>query len=107
MAQIILPIDSTEPYYDVDIELSGTLYNFVVRYNTRWEAWLLSINEADKTPICSNFPIVEGMPMFFTSNNPKLPPGAIIGIDTTGARQEATRDSLGDTFLMFYFEPGA
>lgn len=102
MAISILPIDSADPAYDVDVDLSGTIYRLTVQWNTRGAYWTVGIALVDGTPIVAATKIVPGWSLFEHQQDPRLPAGRIVAIDMTGTGAMPTDESLGSGCLVVY-----
>ncbi len=104
MSTLILPVDASAPHYDVQVVLEGATYLLELRWNERSSCWSLSIQDAAGEQLVSGRRIVLGANLLGRSADPRLPPGAIVAVDSSGTDQEAGRDDLGGRVQLFYIE---
>ncbi len=117
-----LPVDSTVPSYDFEVDLEGATYIFAFDWNRRAQSWFMSIASADGTPLVSNRRVSLGADLIGPGVDPLLPPGRVLAVDTSAAsgdtRYTSTspypvkltagidpgRYDLGDRVRILYFE---
>jgi hypothetical protein len=104
MAVLTLPADPVLPAYDFEVELEGALYRFELHWNARDGAWFMSLYDANDEPLVAGRKVVLGADLLGHSADPRLPPGALLIIDTSGANEDPGRDDLGARCLLGYLE---
>jgi hypothetical protein len=90
-----LPLTSDDPDYEVATELGGVQVLLGVRWNTRDEAWYLSMFKEDGTPIRIGMRLVLGALLGGRCTDPAFPPGYLIAEDLDGTGIEAGIEDLG------------
>jgi hypothetical protein len=106
MSIVTIPVDNTSGKSVQRIALEGAVYTLTIRWNSRMACWLLDVAAADGTTIISGLAIREGWPVTapYVGRYAGLPPGILQALDPTGAHQEPTFDTLGDTVPLYYAE---
>lgn len=99
----VLPLDSAAPHYQVGTSLDGVQYILELKWNMRDEAWYLDILAEDEDPIRHGMKIVLGTLLGRRSVDPRMPAGAFIAADLSGAGREATIDDLGTRVVVYYY----
>lgn len=104
MAIYKLPFESIDPHYEFEIDLEGTRYVFVLDWNSRDEAWYLSLALPDGTQILDGRRVVLGSPVFRRLTHASRPLGDLIFLDTDGTSVEPGRNDLGGRVVGIYFD---
>lgn len=104
MATLVLPARSDAPLYDFTADLEGASYTFELRWNDRDGFWFLSLSSRSGEQLVTGRKVVLGANILGRATDPRLPPGAVLAIDTTGQDQEAGRDDLGGRVQLVYVE---
>jgi hypothetical protein len=102
MAVTELPVDATEPAYDVDFIMSGVVYRLYLAWNTRGEYWAMSIGLTDGTMLAEGQPLRADWEVFRQVVSADMPPGRIICVDTSGAGLDPAFDDLGARVIVVY-----
>lgn len=102
----ILPFTSTDPNYEVTTSINNATYILGVRWNDRDGAWYLDVFQADRTPIFRGVKIVLGTYLGRGFNHPLVRDGALVAIDTSGARRDAVVDDLGTRVIVAWIPVG-
>lgn len=97
-----LPIEQNSSHFRFRTELDGATYTFEFRWNDRWDAWLMSIGDAEGNPVASGVRVVINMPLVSHLSDPRLPPGVLMAIDTTGQNLDAGYQDLGRRVPLMY-----
>ena len=96
------------PRWEAKVNLSVKRYGFHVSYNTRADAWFLTILDAYGKPLLAGIRLVPGV--FFLDKYralvPELPPGKLWLRDVEGRSSTAyvTRKNLHTRFALTYTE---
>jgi len=94
--------------WEVRADLSGRRYSFRVSYNSRQEAWMLSISDTAGNLILGGLRLIPSVKMLnkYRASCPGLPPGELVLIDTEGRPETAvvTRDNLSHRYALTYME---
>ena len=107
MATLQLPLRSDIESYTFSAGLDGRTYNFKVYWNARALRWFISIGDTESSEYA-----ISGVALVCETNLvgrfklPRLPPGALTILDTTGAHAEPDRTGLGSRWLLLYEEAG-
>jgi hypothetical protein len=92
--------------WEVKVDLSGKRYSFYVSYNSRMEAWFMSVSDANGKPLLAGIRLVPGVYFLdkYRASVPELPPGELWLMDTEGKQEtaEVTRENLNIRFALTY-----
>jgi hypothetical protein len=100
---IIIPLRSDLPYFDLEVELDGVTYGLELRWNTRAEGWFLTIfNPETEEVIRAGIRVVCDFPLRSYEAD-RLPPGALVAVDTSGEATDPGYGDLGDRVQLLYF----
>ena len=100
---LIIPVDSTSPYFTQSIPLDGVTYIFQFKFNSRFGVWYISLFDANNNPIVLNIKILPLLPLFSRHRKPSMFPGDVIGINLNDKFSNPNRDNLGVDFKLYYF----
>jgi hypothetical protein len=96
----------SDPRWELQTDLSGRRYTFRISYNTRQDAWTVSILDVNGELLVAGLRLVPGIDMLkkFRASSPGLPPGELVLIDKEGRPQtaEVTRDNLSSRYMLVY-----
>jgi hypothetical protein len=103
MATWLIPTltDETEHYIQ-RVELDSVVFELTFMWNTREEAWFLSVADADGVALASGIKIVADWQLFQSVSNPDMPAGAMMAVDTSGAGLKPGLLELGERVLLLY-----
>ena len=104
MAIDVIPFDNTIEDQIFQIDLEGVVYSIRVRWNNRAGYWIMDIAQNDGTEIINGVPLLLGISLLAQYQNPLLPPGEFVFLDTSGQMQEATIDDLNYRCILLYVE---
>jgi hypothetical protein len=102
MALQVLPLDSDDANYTVDVPLAGSLYRFALFFNTRMGLWTMDIFMLDDTPLVSSIALVADWEIACQFTDLRLPPGFLYCVDTSGAGADPGRDDLGSRVIVVF-----
>lgn len=97
---LVLPFDSSSPYYTFTTTIEGAEYRFNVRWNGRDAAWYFDVLELDNTPIVHGVKVVLGCYLGRHTNHPLFRQGVIVATDLSSAGRDATVDDLGTRVVV-------
>ena len=97
-----IPLRSDVPWYSLSVELDGRTYGLELRWNDVSNAWFISLADASGAPIISSLKVVVGWPISKRYADPRLPPGILAAIDTTGRDLPPGRSDLGSRVELHY-----
>lgn len=110
--------DGTTPFFSVQQVLDGTVYTLEFRWNERCKvppssiyspvpapgAWFMGIyDEEGITPILTGIRLVADWKLGKASADSRMPPGALIATDTSGAGVDPGFADLGSRVELRYF----
>lgn len=103
---IVIPTNSSGVIreYTETIGLEGRVYEFRFSWNTRTEAWYLSIYTRDGSPIIEGIAITCGVDLLRGSVVAGKPPGLLIAIPTDGSTARPAIAGLGSRVQLYYRE---
>jgi hypothetical protein len=92
--------------WEIKVDLSGKRYGFYVSYNTRQDAWFMSILDANGNLLLAGIRLVPGVAFLdkYRASVPELPPGKLWLVDLEGnpGSAEVTRTNLHTRFALKY-----
>jgi hypothetical protein len=102
---ITIPLNNTARW-EMRVDLSGKRYGLYIAYNTRQEAWFMSISDVDGNLLLAGIRLVPGIFFFekYRVSVPGLPPGELWLVDIEGklSTAEVTRENLSTRFALTY-----
>lgn len=103
MSVFILPLDSVDPAYTVDVDLSGTIYRLTFVWTARTSLWTMDIGTPDaEEPIAAGMPVMVDWDMMSQHTDTRLPPGIILALDTGGNSVNPGEFDLGARVILVY-----
>jgi len=94
------------PRWKAKVDLSGRRYTLSGSYNTRQDAWVMKISDANGKLLLPGIRLVPGIRLLkkYRASVPELPPGELILVDIEGKLEtaEVTRDNLSTRFVLTY-----
>jgi len=102
MSILVIPTDSDNSTYKQTIQIEGIYYILDIHWNTRDEAWYLSIYLADLTPIVTGIKLVIDYELINDYKVDSMPPGALFLIDTSLKGFPCGRVDLGQRCQLIY-----
>jgi hypothetical protein len=92
--------------WEVRVDLSGRRYALNVSYNTRQEAWMMSISDTAGNLLIAGLRLIPGVNMLqkYRASCPELPPGELWLIDRQSRADTAdvTRENLSSRYALTY-----
>ena len=104
MGYIELPVITGNTNHEFKAELSGKVYLFHFRWNTRAACWIMSISTENEGPIISGMSIALGTDLLAQYKDSRLPGGSLFAINYANEYQEPDRDNLGTDVAIVYKE---
>lgn len=98
-----IPIVADVPDFDFQVDLDGATYTIALAWNERDAAWYLTLQTAEEETILASRKVVIDLPLWSRFKDPRLPPGVLLAIDTTGAGLDAGLDDLGRRVQLLYY----
>lgn len=89
--------------YSFPILLDGQKFSFDFMWNDRAGFWAFILSDATGEPILRR-KVVVGLPLFSRFGDPRLPPGELVALDTTGRDLDPGLQELGARVLLTYLE---
>jgi hypothetical protein len=103
----IIPTGSSQPDFQLDVDLGGVVFRLRVTYNTRDASWYLSIMDVDGTPLVMGQRMTIKTSILGQYVLAELPAGALLIIDPQGTGADPGRLSLDDEAMALTFVPSA
>lgn len=100
-----LVVDTTDPslFYEQITQLDGFEYLLRFIWSDRESRWYLNLYDQDENPLALGIGIKVGWPLLHRFKDPRLPPGLLMAVDTSGAGIDAQAPTdLGDRILLMY-----
>lgn len=88
------------------ISLNGVTYQFLLKWNTVADCWVLDINDANAAAIAQGLPLITGADLLEQLGYLGIT-GNLIVQTTNNADEVPTFNSLGDTGNLYYNSPSA
>lgn len=101
----VLPLVPSVQSYRFATALDGTSYIFDVRWNGRDESWYMDVLADDESTIWSGIRIVIGSLLGRRCVDERFPRGAMMAVDLTGGKRDATFDDLGTRVAVLFYTP--
>lgn len=99
MPKYEIPLDANPQTFSIN--LGGTVYSLVVRWNRIAQAWQLDIADANNVPILNSIPLVTGADLL--AQFAHLNFGGTLTVSTDGnASAIPTFDNLGTTSHLYF-----
>ena len=98
-----IPFSPSIPFYTLQTTLGEIDYIFVVRWNTRGNAWYFDLLEEDETPITNGLKVVLGALIGAENPNDNRLAGALVATDLTDEGVEPGFDDLGDRVRVYFY----
>lgn len=102
MAQSVIPLDSLNSQYSLDVALSGTSYRLSFFWNVRGAFWTMDVTDLSDLPILMGVKLVADWDLLSNFANPLLPTGRLLCVDTSGAGTDPTDSDLGSRVILVY-----
>lgn len=99
----ILPLEPSQPFYEIATVLNKTPVTIDVRWNGRDEAWYLSVYDAEGLAIADGLKVVLGVLIGARARHPLFTAGAFVARDTSGKQREAAFDDIGTRVTVTYY----
>lgn len=91
--------------YDLSAQLDGQTFRFEFAWNARGGFWSFMLSAADGTPLLRRR-VVVGFPLTGRFTDVRLPPGALVALDTSGKNEDPGLTDLGGRVQLLYLEAG-
>lgn len=103
---LTIPARTDLPDYQMEIALDGLTYSLRLRWNTREQAWYLTLLDETDDPIQDfcNVKVVVNAPIGSRSVDPRRPPGFFVAMDSTNLHTDPGFTDLGDRVQLYYLE---
>lgn len=96
------------PTYNYVISLDGVNYNLSYYFNPRMDSgngkWFLQIADQTGNILVAAVPIVVTWPLLDRFVDQEIPPGMLMGFDTSGQNKDPGQFELGDRVRVLYLE---
>lgn len=97
-----IPLRSSLDYYNLDVDLDGRTYTLALRWNSRAEAYFLTVSNADGDVILAGRRVVVSWPLLSKFRGEDVPDGDLACVDRSGVFLDPGRGELGDRVSMLY-----
>ncbi len=104
MAIVALPISADVPKQRFTIALDGAVYGFSFLYNTRAEAWMMTIRSADEQILAAGIAVRLGVDLLAPYSDARFPAGRLFVVNFSEQYTEADRDNFGRDVGIVYQE---
>lgn len=106
MALYVLPFDSLDTNYQVDVALAGRVYRFRLYYNNRAGLWTMDVCTSQDDVIVAGVVLLSDWELLGHFPDLRLPPGPLYCVDTSGRSEDPGPDELGGRVIVV-FDDGA
>lgn len=104
MATLVIPTRTDRARYSIEIDLDQLSFRFDFDWNDRSESWSFNLYDASNVLLLAGRKVVVGFPLLNRFRDPRLPPGDLHAIDTSGANLDPKFADLGDRVKLLYVE---
>lgn len=95
-----------EAHWTQRTALAGVDYLLTFVWSQRAGHWLLTLADADGSPIASGITLVTALPLLRRVSDARRPPGELMVVDTSGALDvDPGFADLGQRFALLYLDP--
>lgn len=103
MAFLVIDTDSSSLNYRQTTQLEGVEYVLHFYWSTREDCWYLDILDQENEGIAMGVRLVVDWPLLRRFVDPRLPEGALMAVDMSGAGADMTASTdLGTRVILFY-----
>jgi hypothetical protein len=102
-----IPTSSSNYHYTQTVQLSGVTYQLQIRYNTRMDRWILSVNDISGTPIVQGLPMLSLRSLTGQYTTLSLPPGPLFCLNQSSPYTEPSLTSFLTDTGFYYGDPDA
>lgn len=95
-----IPFDVDDLSETFEYVLDGTTYLFTLDYVDEGDFFIVSISEADETPIITNEKLILNQPLFKASHDPRLPATPLVPMDESGQAKRVSIDNFMETVFV-------
>ncbi len=99
-----LPVDSTAPYYEIEVEMDGVEFRLEFSFNNRDGAWYMTIRSSDETMLRAGIKIVNEWVLLRLWAEATRPAGEIVSVNQGEVLQPPTLKQLGEEVLLDYLD---
>jgi hypothetical protein len=107
---IIQTFADKKPRWTQSVDMSGVRYRLYFSWNTRMQAWFVSILEGNGNMLLTGIRLVPRIDLFekYRASVPGLPPGifSILDRQSDPSTAELNFDNFGTRFILSYTETG-
>lgn len=96
-----LPISNAYPNYILVTSMDNSQYSISVKWNTRYQNWIMDIATQDGDPIVYGLQLTLGVRLLHGHTDPRLPKGDIVVV-AMQQDTDITRDNLGSDCLVVF-----
>lgn len=104
MAVEILTLDSKHDYYEAEFQLDEDIFRILARWNERIDSWVVSLYQADGTPVAVGRRVTVGNFLFPWLVSSARPGGQLIALDTKGEDADPGHYDLGTRCVVAYLD---
>lgn len=99
-----ISIDKDDVPYEFDIELGGTMYTFLVKYNDLMDVFTVDLFKEDGAPLVYGEPLIYGRPLFDALSSVELPSVQLIPFDVADKEDRVSYDNMNETVFLYVIE---
>jgi hypothetical protein len=100
----IAPVDQ-EPVYEFVIALGDATFRVETRWNTRTEAWYMSLWDSNEVKLFSGIKMVPNYELLWRYQGDEYPDGILILFDWSNSGLYAEYDDFGHDFEFRFYPP--
>ena len=101
-----IPVRADLPSYEFRIDLDGSSYTFVFRFNERMGRWIMDIKTENNEPVLLGSPVLIGSDFLTRFQSDLLPPGELFSINLKDNFVDSDREAFGNDVIILYNEAG-
>lgn len=98
-----ISIDKEDIPYEFQIDLDGTIYTFVVKYNSTFDYFTVDLSIDDEV-IVYGAQLIYGTPLFTGVTDERIPSTPLIPFDVAGIEGRITYDNMNETVFLFVMD---
>ena len=104
MSFLQFPLPQGNPYFSMDVELDGVEYQAEFKFNTRDDAWYMSLYDIEGLPLRTGVRIVNGWQLFRTWTSEERIAGKLVSVNSGNLSEPPNFSQFGLDAQLIYVE---
>jgi len=104
MTILRIPLTTSSPHFEQEIQLDGVAYRMVIHWNEREEAFYLDLLDDDNVSIISGRKMLPDWPLLHRCRDARKPAGQLFVVDLTGNGEPPGLNDLDERVVLLYYD---